>query len=84
MTNDIAGRVLTAGKTVHFFILPPDTAQRALFLALDRERMRTAARVCYCSVLDECWVRVMTADGGETDPAAVPSCADERRQPQYR
>ena len=82
VTSDVTGRVLTAGKTVHFLAIPPDTAQRALFRAFDRERFQVAARVCYCSVLDECWV--MSSSDGNADPTHVPSCAAEQKAPQYR
>ncbi|HEY0777412.1 MAG TPA: hypothetical protein VGD56_05540 [Gemmatirosa sp.] len=82
-TSDITGRVLTAGRTIDFLVLPPDTAQRALFMTLDRERFAITARVCYCSVLDDCWVIV--SDGhGAAEPRPVASCAAEQRATQYR
>ena len=82
-TSDITGRVLAAGKSVDFLVLPPNTAQRALFTAFNRERFEVAARVCYCSVLDECWV--VASDGhGAAEPVAVGSCAGEQKALQYR
>lgn len=82
VTSDVTGHVLTAGKTVHFLVVPPEAAQRALFRAFNRERFEVAARVCYCSVLDECWV--MSSSEGNADPTRVPSCAEEQKAPQYR
>lgn len=62
--------------------LLPDTSQRALYRAFERERFRVAARVCYCSVLEECWVMASADSGG--DPHHVDSCAEERKALQYR
>ena len=82
VTSDVTGRVLTAGKTVHFLLLPPDSAQRALYRVFNRERFNVAARVCYCSVLEECWV--VTSTDKNADPRRVPSCDEEQKAPQYR
>lgn len=81
-TSDITGRVLPAGRTVAFLIIPPDTLQRALYGTFNRERFAVKARVCYCSVLDECWV--MDSTERDADPRRVDSCAAEQKAPQYR
>ncbi|GJG85461.1 hypothetical protein tb265_06420 [Gemmatimonadetes bacterium T265] len=82
-TSDVTGRVLTAGRSVDFLVLPPDTGQRALFSAFNRERFAVTLRVCYCSVLEDCWVVESDGHGG-AEPAPVASCAAERKATQYR
>ena len=59
-------------------------AARAGLQTLSRERVRMEidVRVCYCSVLGDCWkVSSLTDD---EDPTPLSSCADERKRPQYR
>ncbi len=80
VTSDVRGRVIAAGRHIDFLVLPPDSAQRALFRAFNRARFDVDVRVCYCSVLDECWVRTSEDD----EPAPVASCAAEAKAPQYR
>ena len=49
--------------------------------AFDRERFKVGVRVCYCSVLEDCWVS--TTDRAD-EPVAVASCAEERAALQYQ
>lgn len=80
----VTGRVLGTGEHVDWFVvrLPRSNDPRIgrLFEAASRAiREDFKSRVCYCSVLDDCWVAVT----GEREPARVPSCEAERQQPQF-
>jgi hypothetical protein len=46
---------------------------------IDDALQQTDARVCYCSVLDDCWA----VSRRNAEPAPVRDCRDARRQPQF-
>ena len=54
----------------HFFAISPSPGNVDLFKKLNAERAKITARVCYCSVFDECWV----SSGRAIRPDRVPSC----------
>jgi hypothetical protein len=56
LVNQIGGRVLPARQTESFLVLPRDAPNESVWRRLDQERTNVSARVCYCSVFDECWV----------------------------
>ena len=75
------GRVLRPGEQVDYLTVERDPRVRPdAYDAFERARDQIAVRACYCSVLDDCWVK------GEEDPEPVPvkSCAEEQQAPQYR
>jgi hypothetical protein len=49
-------RILRAGEHVDFFEMPRSTGNSDVWAKFNIERGKIAARVCYCSVFDECWV----------------------------
>ena len=52
----VAPRIVSAGDHVDFFALPASSGNAELFQKFNRERDNVTARVCYCSVFDECWI----------------------------
>ncbi len=85
----VAGRVLAPGEHMDWLLARFDTtggpderaATRRAFETVNRASPHIGVRVCYCSVLDECWVS--TEDAGRR-PEPVKSCDTERAAPQYR
>lgn len=75
------GRVVRPGEQVDYLIVRRDPRMRPdAYEAFERARDDIAVRVCYCSVLDDCWVK--PAD--DPEPTPVRSCAAEQKAPQYR
>jgi hypothetical protein len=56
LIDQVGGRVLPARETVSFLTFPHDAANESIWQKLDKERVNVTARVCYCSVFDECWI----------------------------
>ncbi len=80
----VNGRVIGAGTEATYIRFPHDStrhAQDTVYERFDRvlHTDDLAVRVCYCSVLDECWVRRPDAE----EPQPVASCTEERKAPQY-
>lgn len=81
------GRVLVPGEhmdwiTVRFDSTGPAAVQaatRRAYGTVSRASEDIATRVCYCSVLNECWVSA----GPDPTPPNVASCEEERKKPQY-
>jgi hypothetical protein len=51
-----APNILRAGDHEDFFAWSPSPGKLDLFERLNVERAKITARICYCSVFDECWV----------------------------
>jgi hypothetical protein len=50
-------RVLAPGSTIHAYQVADDDAGRAVFSKVFRENeKRVGMLICYCSVLDQCWL----------------------------
>lgn len=79
-TSYVLGRVMGAGTGINFISVPADTAHRAGYRQLDRERFKADVHVCYCSVLEECWIRGTQ----DEEPHPVKSCVEERKLTQYK
>lgn len=78
----VVGRVASVGEHFDFLTARFDAAHRGSHATLSDalSRGRVGVRVCYCSVLDDCWV----STGAEREPEPVASCAAEQAAPQYR
>src|SRR5690606_22614514 len=63
-TSGLQHRVVGAGEWIQLLRVPPPEGASAAYEALSRERMNVRLRLCYCSVLDECWV----LDSDNDDP----------------
>jgi hypothetical protein len=66
ITGFVEGRILPAGEVIDFLILRADGNDPEVFHRFDRIRGELAVQLCYCSVLNDCWV--MSQTGGEPDP----------------
>lgn len=52
------------------FLVLPDLARNHVFLPrLNAERQKVTIRICYCSVLDQCWM--LDSDKDENEPIAA-------------
>jgi hypothetical protein len=56
----VPDRVLPPKETLLLFSTKPATLSAEEFAKLDAERAKIQARICYCSVLDKCWMRDTT------------------------
>lgn len=70
ITDRIDGKLIPASSEVVFFQFPKAGANATIFSELDRARHQLQVQLCYCSVLDTCWV----AGDGEAGPVSVDSC----------
>ena len=70
VTSGTRGRVLKAGDRIVLMTLPTDNNSGELWQRLDRARSDVTVQVCYCSVLDDCWI----FDSTRMDPEPVRSC----------
>jgi hypothetical protein len=71
ITSPIDG-VLKAGDTISFLRVEHDAVPTALWDLLNRERFKVRIEVCYCSILEDCWL--LDSARGAADPAPVESC----------
>ena len=69
-TGESAPNILRAGEHKDFFAMSPGSGSSDLFKKLNAERHNITARICYCSVFDECWV----SSGLAIRADRVPSC----------
>jgi hypothetical protein len=70
LSSGIQRRVVGADEWIALLRVPQPQPVHPLWNALDRERHRMELRVCYCSVLDDCWV----LDSTEDEPEPVRQC----------
>lgn len=68
--GNTAPNILRAGEHEDFFAVSPNPGKFEFFDKLNAERAKITARVCYCSVFDECWV----SSGLAVRANHVPSC----------
>jgi hypothetical protein len=69
-TSQVDHTVLVPHDTVNFIEVPYTPAILPEYRRLDRERFRVQVRVCYCSVLDDCWIM----DSREDEPHRDNNC----------
>lgn len=67
----VAHTVLVPHQTVNFINVTPNPQNTVAFEKLNRERNNLHVRVCYCSVLDECW---LLDNSTYDDPRNVANC----------
>jgi hypothetical protein len=68
--STVRRRVLAPGEEVAFLRVPLQESTEATWQVLNREAFNVQLRVCYCSVLDDCW----TLDTGKPEPEPVKAC----------
>jgi len=69
-TGVTAPNILRAGEHRDFFAVAPGSGKSEFFEKFKAERLNITARICYCSVFDECWV----SSGLAIRADRVPSC----------
>ncbi|HEY1838066.1 MAG: hypothetical protein WBQ17_14710 [Rhizomicrobium sp.] len=77
MTGSVQGIVLRAGEAETFIHYPLGTDNVAIWNSLDKARDQMTYRVCYCSVLDECWRSELQSElyiRGQLHPQRVTKC----------
>jgi hypothetical protein len=70
----VTGRIMRPGQEVTFLTLPFDSLQPHIFERFNRTRNEIEARICFCSVLDDCWQFSSTS---QTEPKSVSTCPVE-------
>lgn len=82
--SSIGGMVLPPGKDYSIMVPSDDGASRAkLKELLQGGQHRVGMTICYCSILDDCWVAPHRGAGQDEEPGSPDSCpilADERFQ----
>ena len=69
LSGDVRGAMLPAGRDLNLFAWPrPEADPR--WARLEAAYLQIGARVCYCSVFDECYVR----DSARREPGRVRAC----------
>jgi len=66
--STVRRRVLAPDEGVAFLRVPLQEPTEATWQALNREAFNVQLRVCYCSVLDDCWM--LDTDKPEPEPIA--------------
>lgn len=69
-TSIASGTVLRAGENIAMVRYSRAGADASTYRALDASRDRIRYRICYCSVLDECWL----SNGDTLSPPKVKEC----------
>ena len=69
-TAEINPSVIPAHDEIRFFALDKTEQNVALWDKLERERYKLVAQVCYCSVLEDCWL----LDSSKHTPDKVRQC----------
>lgn len=76
-TGTVQGIVLRAGETEEFIHYPRNTDNSAVWDKLDKARDQMTFRVCYCSVLNDCWRGELRSElyiPGQLHPQQVKKC----------
>jgi hypothetical protein len=80
-TSTLHDRVIVAHDSVAFIIMPPGKLDAAEYQTILAQRSKIEVKMCYCSVLGDCWF--MDTSQGPGVPAAVRRCPPAQ-QPQYQ
>jgi hypothetical protein len=77
IAGGVQGVVLRPGDTEEFIHYKLNADNLAVWSALNRERERMSYRICYCSVLDQCWQAKLRSElylPGQLHPEQVKTC----------
>lgn len=72
-SSGVQRRVIGAGEWIKLLRIPKPDTPSPVYEALSRERGKIHLRMCYCSVLDDCWIFDSNSDD---DPEPVKRCPD--------
>lgn len=75
VSSPIDQPVLPANEGLTFFRIDRERADQSLWQALDQRRFQMWAKVCYCSVLNDCW----ELDSRDGDNRVVAACAADAK-----
>jgi hypothetical protein len=75
----VLGRLLTPGQELVFLQVPPRSDDDPFFKHLDEVRFDVDGRVCFCSVLEQCW----TLGFHEREPTPIKDCVEASKRVQY-
>ncbi|WP_162312698.1 hypothetical protein [Pseudoxanthomonas yeongjuensis] len=70
VSSAIQRRVIGADEWIQAMRVPPSSTSPAVYAALTRSLPGVGMRLCYCSVLDECWL----LDSKHDEPEPVRDC----------
>jgi hypothetical protein len=70
--STVRRRVLAPNEEVTFLRVPLQASTEATWQVLNREAFNVQLRVCYCSVLDDCWM--LDTGKPEPEPESVKAC----------
>jgi hypothetical protein len=76
-TGTVQGVVLRAGETEMFIHYPLHDDNLAVWTAFNKVGAQMSYRICYCSVLDECWRSELESEmylPGQLHPTRVKTC----------
>jgi len=76
-TGTVQGIVLRPGETELFIHYPLHDDNQAVWTALNKVGGQLSYRICYCSVLDDCWLSQQVSQlyvRGQLHPAQVKTC----------
>ena len=75
-TSSVAGTVLRPGDSVPLIRFVQSDANEASWSAFRAQRFKLTHRICFCSVLDECWLTrpQALADTQDLEPPKVDAC----------
>lgn len=79
LSSGAAGHVLPANRNQRLFRLRRAPEDDSIWQRLNVERHKITGTVCYCSLLDQCYVSQVEGDSARP----VVNCEDELRKPQY-
>ena len=71
LSSTVTHTVLVPHESVNFLEVTPNAQDKVAFETLNRERENLHVRVCYCSVLNECW---LLDNKTNDDPRDVANC----------
>jgi hypothetical protein len=77
LTGSVQGVILRPGESEAFITYPLTDQTVAVWNALNNAQQNMTYRVCYCSVLDECWRNALASDlskPGQLRPQRVKTC----------
>jgi hypothetical protein len=77
ITGGVQGIVLRPGESEEFIRYKLNADNLAVWTALNREREQMSFHMCYCSVLDQCWLAPLRSElylPGQLHPERVKAC----------
>ena len=78
-TSTVQSQVIMAHQSFPFVIVPPQANSSRAYGRAATNRFNISVKMCYCSVLGECW---FLDSSRESEPAEVKDCPPAQ-QPQY-